>query len=74
MIERTRKRPRVRSSSFRTLGWLVTREAAFAILWGDVEASHRQRLRVRFCGLDSRYVQRQAARHLQRYPGRRFHP
>lgn len=71
-IRRPRKRPRKRSSNFRSLWWLVRQEAAFQILWGDVSLSIREQLRVSFGSLDGRYVARQVARHLRTFPARRI--
>lgn len=73
-VARRRRRPRVASVSFLSFWWLVRREAAFQILWGNVSASLGQRVRVGIARRDCRYLVREVARHLRTYPGRRFTP
>jgi hypothetical protein len=74
MIARTRRRPRVRSCSFRTLGWLIRREAALRILRpGSAHHVHTAE-RALFCRLDYRRVAALATRALRDQPHRKDYP
>lgn len=74
MITRGRKRPRVRSVSFKTLGWLIRREAAYRILVLRHEPEHRGRIAVDFVNRSTRDVEWAARRALKLEPARRFRP
>lgn len=74
MIGRRRRRPRVRSSSFRTLWWLVRREAALRILCPDhvdVGPSYARRWLLE---LDGRELARLVELRVRVYPAARFYP
>lgn len=73
-IARPRRRPRVRSSSFRSFWWLVRHEGAFQILQSVGSLSTWGQERVNFATLDGRYVVWHVARVLHYYEGRRIKP
>jgi hypothetical protein len=74
MIERKRKRPRVESVSFRTLGWLVRIEAQHAICFEH--RADRDSYGVRRVHLDTPSSTRsyRAEVWLRSHPHRRFQP
>jgi len=74
MIARRRKRPRVTSSSFRTLGWLIRREAAFTILVGAADAERRSRIAVKFVKISTRDAEWSARAALKLDQARRYYP
>lgn len=74
MIARRRKRPRVTSCSFRTLGWLIRREAAYRILVLRHEPEHRTRIAVAFVKKSTRDVEWAARAALKLEPERRYRP
>jgi len=73
-IRKGRKRPRVRSCSFRTLGWLIRREAAIRILLPVAADLPHTHARAWILGLDWREVTALAAKRLRFNPERRYHP
>lgn len=74
MIGRARKRPRKRSVAWRSVGWVIRRQAALVILTPDVTLSGYRRLVLWVAGVDGRILARQVARVLQRDPTRRNTP
>jgi len=73
-IRKGRKRPRVRSYSFRTLGWLIRREAALAVLSNHQTPANPSYSRYWISGLDGRLLARRVADFIRREPSRRFTP
>ena len=73
-VRRPRKRPRVRSYNFRTLGWLIRREAAWLILRGSPSWEDRQVSRGSFAQYRTDVLARQATRILWALPKRRYYP
>ena len=78
---RRRRRPRDRSVSFRSLWWLVTREAALRVLpfFSATSAEavagltpFARRVRAIFVKLDTYQLRRRALRRLEREPERRI--
>jgi len=74
MIARRRKRPRVRSASFRTLFWLIRVEGCERVEAGDGAFDARTFSRLRFLSLTTRQRDAMARDVLKRYPERRFYP
>jgi len=74
MIERRRKRPRVRSVSFRTFWWLVTAVATFCICRPYVGPTEIMRARAAWLALSTQERQRHARRILAHFPERSFYP
>ena len=74
MIARRRKRPRVKSCTFHTLGWLIRREAALRIIWPEPEQLGNRRIRARLCSLDTRRLLRAVGHELHHNPKRRHYP
>ena len=58
MIARTRKRPRVRSISLRTFGWVCAREAAFALVADQFPPARHPHLRLWLCKAPLAHVRR----------------
>lgn len=73
-VRRPRKRPRVKSCSFRTLGWLIRREAAWCILQHDPDSARNSRLCIRFLSWDNRQLASKINRTLLYVPHRRYYP
>lgn len=73
-IRRPRKRPRVRSCSFRTLGWLIRREAAYRIYRKCYVATPRAKLREWVCSVETTQLQRGVLVLLREDPTRRYYP
>lgn len=74
-IRKARRRPRVRSVNFKTLGWLIRREAAWRILrhfTGATEISGGAR--ADFVQLTTRAADRAARRRLAADPVARYYP
>lgn len=68
MIARTRKRPRVRSSSFRTLGWLITRQACWHVFYGPSSPTCWPFLAEKFTHAQTTPLRYLCERRLQRTP------
>lgn len=73
-IRKPRKRPRVKSSNFRTLGWLIRREAMFRIVqrarvdWGpSAERVYWANIQTPVAELATRHI-------LRDFPERRYYP
>jgi hypothetical protein len=74
VITRRRKRPRVRSVSFKTLGWLIRREASFLVAhhpYGSLPLTFERRAWLR---LDTPDCERTALAYTKRFPRRRYFP
>jgi hypothetical protein len=69
---RRRKRPRVTSVSFHRVWWAIRREAAFQILIGAAVAFPGGSLRAAIRDAPSDALTAAVARHLAKYPHRRF--
>ena len=70
MIARVRKRSRVRSVSFRTLFWLIHREAAWSVLsWHSSWFAYTQSRRD-ICYADREWLNRRVAETLRQWPTR----
>lgn len=74
MITRTRKRPRDKSVSFRTYGWLCVHEAAFAILVSTYGPRDTTALRRWLVTQPCASLRRQCTRLLRQDRGRGFWP
>lgn len=74
MIERARKRPRDKSVSFRTFGWLCTMEACLAVLLNTYAISEPRRLRAWLVSQTPYKLRRQCMRLMREDPGRGYWP
>lgn len=74
MIARTRRRPRVRSCSFRTLGWLIRREAALRVILTTAGTGPHTAARRWIAALPSTTLLRAVAYALKLSPHRRLYP
>jgi len=74
-ITAPRRRPRVRSTNFKTLGWLIRREAAWRILIHYTDADRGPSWgRTKFGTLDTPTADREARRRMRHDPATRFYP
>lgn len=72
-VRRPRRRPRVRSLSWKILGWVLVREAALRVLWPTYEqwggsTAARQWL----CRMRTDHVREVFSTFVNRYPDRRI--
>lgn len=74
MIARRRKRPRVKSCSFRTLGWLIRREAAWLIASAGEPPERLLYSRRLFVMRTTRSVEQDTRLWLHYFPERRYYP
>lgn len=73
-IRRPRKRPRVRSCSFRTLGWLIRREAAWNIARGSEDELGARYSRRIFAMRTTPSIERSARLWIRHFPQLRYYP
>jgi len=73
-IRRPRRRPRVRSCNFRSLWWLVAREAAWVVVTGSYVGTFAAGSRRLFALPSTDQVVRRAWREIERYPGSAYYP
>ena len=73
-IRHPRKRPRKTSINFRTLGWLIRREAAWMIVSPAPHVRMYRERAVDFVRLTSARAERQARETLRTEPQRRYVP
>lgn len=73
-VRRPRKRPRVKSCSFRTLGWLIRREAMWNIRQGWRREPWDQEVRTVFSRESTEYCQRRTLAVLAYNEARRYYP
>jgi len=73
-IRRPRKRPRVKSVNFRTLWWLLVREAYWSIASLPQLPAFGARLRRNLAKRPTWWVRRRAEEFLALWPTRRFRP
>jgi hypothetical protein len=73
-IKRPRKRPRKHSVSFKTLGWLLIREAYLRIAFHAIADPKPALRRYVLEGRRSDNLQRWAGDYITRYPERRYFP
>ncbi len=73
-IRHPRKRPRVKSVNFRSLWWLITREAAWLVMSGSEGRPGTRYTRRGFAGSETYYAVRLAEALLRYRPERRYIP
>jgi hypothetical protein len=73
-VRQPRKRPRVKSCNFTTLGWLIRREAAFVIEVRYSSADAPSWRRRWWATLSTQAVERRARAMLALDPPRRYYP
>jgi hypothetical protein len=73
-IRRPRARPRVRSVNFRTLWWLLVREAYVQIMWAPAHPVDTAWPRSHMARRTTWWLRRNGEAHLREYPGRRYRP
>lgn len=73
-IRRPRKRPRVTSVNFRTLGWLIRREAAAAVWFGPRRAHAHQHELHQFMQYTTTALKARTEWILLHHPERRYYP
>jgi len=73
-IRKTRKRPRVRSCNFRTLGWLIRREAAWRIRQGFRPEPWDREVRFALMRESWQFCHRRVAAVLHYNEARRYYP
>lgn len=74
MITRRRKRPRIRSCSFRTLGWLIRREATYQVCIRELPGELLPFSRFRWAELTTETATGLARRELRVAPSKRYYP
>jgi hypothetical protein len=74
MIARRRKRPRVRSVSFRTFFWLIRSEAELYVMTGRYHDADYRRFGLWWFKQRTTWRRRRAAWALLEWPARRFKP
>jgi len=74
MIERTRKRPRDKSVSFHTFGWLIVHEAALSVLVTTYDAHDAYPLRSWIAHQSTSGIRRRIERLIREDRGLRFWP
>lgn len=74
MIERPRKRPRTKSVSFRTFGWLVTAEAVAAIVRNVAPTFDDSHVRAWLSRSQMNHIRRFGEALIRQDRGRRYWP
>lgn len=73
-IRRPRKRPRKDSMSFRTLGWLLVREASYVVVHSPLADESDQIARDWWLGCSTARARSLATSVIRRAPGARYFP
>ena len=73
-VRRPRKRPRVRSCSFRTLGWLIRKQASWRVVYGLQEPMNAPRTAQWWCSIDNEATDHAAELVIRGHTYRRIYP